>query len=320
MPATAANGDVLHAIYSTDILTYLDGIPIQGYNIGGNTMICLEDLANYGFSVYYNEEIRCLFVNKQGVADKDFNPIIERGTVGDIIGYTYETDIKAMLNGEEIYVENIGGKLAVAVENLDDLKDSNLSGCISIKNYPKYFMMQTYNDHVRVVNIYSNIEISNLYEKNITNFENDINNNNVATEILNIYNSDDFSQYIYRGAYRESYIHDNSLTAVRFYKSGRILDYSDVLRKYFFIGNYGQGTSLQDSETLGYAPNFLDDGNYLAFNAYRNQPDENSLMGSMMSFENGDYMMNLDTCELIKVKTESNGFTNKGISKNIIWP
>ena len=58
--ANAANGDVIQPIYSTDILTYMDGIPIKGYNIGGQTLICLEDLSNYGFSVYYCDEVRLI--------------------------------------------------------------------------------------------------------------------------------------------------------------------------------------------------------------------------------------------------------------------
>lgn len=42
----------------------MDVIPIKVYAIDGKTMICLEDLSNYGFSVYYNNEARALFVNK----------------------------------------------------------------------------------------------------------------------------------------------------------------------------------------------------------------------------------------------------------------
>lgn len=52
----AMPGDVIRPIYSTDILTYMDGIPLQGYAIDGKTMICLEDLSDYGFSVYYNDD------------------------------------------------------------------------------------------------------------------------------------------------------------------------------------------------------------------------------------------------------------------------
>ena len=74
----AMPGDVIRPIYSTDILTYMDGIPLQGYAIDGKTMICLEDLSDYGFSVYYNDDARALFVNKHSEAINGFNPAIEQ--------------------------------------------------------------------------------------------------------------------------------------------------------------------------------------------------------------------------------------------------
>lgn len=39
-------GDVVGNIYSTDIMAYVDGVPIQSYNIGGKTVVCIEDLGN----------------------------------------------------------------------------------------------------------------------------------------------------------------------------------------------------------------------------------------------------------------------------------
>lgn len=292
--ANAANGDVIQPIYSTDILTYMDGIPIKSYNIGGQTLICLEDLSNYGFSVYYCDEVRCLFVNKTGNANEDFYPVIERNSVGETIGYTYETDIRAILNGEEINAVNIGGKLAVTVEELDDLKDDNLSGILSIKNYPKYFMMQSYNDFARILNVYSDIAIENLYENNIKNFELDIETQNVATEVVDKYTCEEFTQYLYRGASRMVFPAE-SLTVVRFYKNGNIFDYTNILYAYSFIGS-PVGTSIYDFETT---PSFSEEGKYLSFKACRTV-GRLSLMGLRDVFESGEYKLNLDTCELEK--------------------
>lgn len=117
----AMPGDVIRPIYSTDILTYMDGIPLRGYAIDGKTMICLEDLSDYGFSVYYNDDARALFVNKHSEVVNGFDPSIERGKVGDIIGYTYESDIRAYINGHEIASENINGRLAVCAEDLANM-------------------------------------------------------------------------------------------------------------------------------------------------------------------------------------------------------
>lgn len=298
--ASAAIGDPVQPIYSTDILTYIDGIPIKGYNIGGQTLICLEDLSDYGFSVYYNDEMRCLFVNKQGKPKKDFAPTIERGVVGGIEGYTYETDIRALLNSEEIHVENIGGKLAVTVETLDDLKDYhyNLSGIPSIRNYPKYFMMQSYNNSARVLNVYSDISINYLYKKNISDFESDIKNRAWADEIVDKYTCEDYTQYIYRGISGVSQYRDN-LSAVRFYKNGSIMDYTNVLLEYCFTESIVGSTNLYDRE---FKPFFSEDGTYLTFKAWRTR-FTGSLMGVRSTFEEGEYRLNLNTCELEKIDT-----------------
>ena len=140
IPANAASGDAVRPIYTTDILTEMDYIQIQGYAIDGKMMICLEDLANYGFSVYYNDEARALFVNKHRRADESFSPNIERGTVGGAAGYTYETDIRAYINGQEVEAENIGGKLAVCVEAMARLTNTSRIRNLNII-YPSYFIL-----------------------------------------------------------------------------------------------------------------------------------------------------------------------------------
>ena len=111
----------------------------------GKTMICLDDLSDYSFSfsLHNNNETRALFVNKQGVVPSGFYPTIARGTVRDIDGYTYETDICAYVNGQEITAENIGDRLAVCVE---DLWDNTTTG--TVRNlgfeYPAYLMRYVY--------------------------------------------------------------------------------------------------------------------------------------------------------------------------------
>lgn len=61
--AHAAVGDVIGNIYATDIVTYLNGMKIPSYNIGGETVIVVEDLERYGFQVEWYEESRCLSAN-----------------------------------------------------------------------------------------------------------------------------------------------------------------------------------------------------------------------------------------------------------------
>ncbi len=42
-------------VYSTDIVTYLDGNVIESFNVGGETVIFFSELAKYGVSVYDND-------------------------------------------------------------------------------------------------------------------------------------------------------------------------------------------------------------------------------------------------------------------------
>lgn len=148
--ALATEENELYPIYSTDILTMLDGIPIQGYNIGGRTMIALEDLADYGFTVSYDDSVRKLFVNKTHEPSADFYPSITRGTVGEVIGYVQDTDITAYVNGSYIETANIGGKLAAVVETLGE--NTYVTNIYGIK-YSPYYMSYTYNDAERCLSL-----------------------------------------------------------------------------------------------------------------------------------------------------------------------
>ncbi|HHX53952.1 MAG TPA: hypothetical protein GX704_03485, partial [Clostridiales bacterium] len=46
-------GDVVDHVLHTDIVTYINGLPIRSYNIKGYTAVIVEDLSNYGFYVVW---------------------------------------------------------------------------------------------------------------------------------------------------------------------------------------------------------------------------------------------------------------------------
>lgn len=94
----AANGDVIGKIYSTDILAYVNGKPIESYNIGGKTVIIAETLfeSNYGFMCHYIDDDRLLVVNPMFTMPYGETDAVERGTTGTIIGSVYKTDIKVL--------------------------------------------------------------------------------------------------------------------------------------------------------------------------------------------------------------------------------
>ena len=116
-PAYAKVGDIVSTIYTTDILTQVNGADIASFSIEGQTLIAMEDLKDYGFTVDYNDSARTLYVNRGGEMKKNM-PSILRGRVGDTAGYTYETDIKVVFNGRPVDAYAIYGRMAVIVEEL----------------------------------------------------------------------------------------------------------------------------------------------------------------------------------------------------------
>jgi len=60
------------AIY-TDIVTYINHVPIESYNFNGRTLIAAEDLKNFGFDVKWNEYKRTLTITR----NKSRNDITE---------------------------------------------------------------------------------------------------------------------------------------------------------------------------------------------------------------------------------------------------
>ncbi len=122
--AQAASGDVVGHIYSTDILAVVNGKPIPSYSIGGKTAIAVEDLylkesgdLNYGFDWEYDNAKRMLTVETDGCTGYGYKTV-ERGTVGQILGNVYESDIQLIFNGIPVTSYSIDGKTAVCIEDL----------------------------------------------------------------------------------------------------------------------------------------------------------------------------------------------------------
>lgn len=128
IPCYAETGDVVGKIYSTDIMTYVNGKLAEGYNIGGKTAIIIEDLYNKGYSIYhnYNDAERLLEVTATYYKNdmSSFEPEIERGKPGKVIGSIYETDIKVVLNGKEVKGYNLNGKTAILIEDIGTVTEN----------------------------------------------------------------------------------------------------------------------------------------------------------------------------------------------------
>ncbi len=143
----AENGDIAGTIYTTDILTQIDGRSITSYNIDGETLIALEDLSRYGFNVTYNDSVRAVFINQTGDCPADFKPLIERGRSGGIAGYYYESDIKAFVNGTPVTAYSLNGKMAAKVEELGGIYEQDVYG------YSQCLMTFEYDDSKRLLSL-----------------------------------------------------------------------------------------------------------------------------------------------------------------------
>lgn len=115
-------GDKLGNVLNTDIKTYINGEQIPCYNIGGNSVVVLADLRNYGFDVSYNDQTRTSTVTRN--YDKKSTPITnianntkKPGTVA--FSYLY-TDIVAKINGAVVESFNVQGNLAIYFSALKD--------------------------------------------------------------------------------------------------------------------------------------------------------------------------------------------------------
>ena len=117
--ALAANGDIIGNIYSTDIRAFINGVEVESYNIGGKTAVVIEDIIAENSHGYIYDD------NSRTLKFFSLSPyyLIEKKTEnqakpGKIIGNIYETDIKTSIYDVTIPTYNIGGKTAVAIEDL----------------------------------------------------------------------------------------------------------------------------------------------------------------------------------------------------------
>ncbi len=114
--AAAKSGDVNGAIYATDIVAEINGIKVPSYNIGGRTVVIVEDVTK---EHYYNDKLRTLIIGGFSpdslVAGENPKSLAKAGTK---IGNTYETDIVTYVYDKKIPCYSLNGKMAVAIEDL----------------------------------------------------------------------------------------------------------------------------------------------------------------------------------------------------------
>lgn len=117
--AFAKNGDVVGHIYSTDIRAYINGVEVQSYNIGGKTAVVIEDIIkekSHGY-IYddYSRTLKFFSLSPNYLVEEKAQ---NKTKPGKVIGNIYETDIKTSIYDVALPTYNIGGKTAVAIEDL----------------------------------------------------------------------------------------------------------------------------------------------------------------------------------------------------------
>ncbi|USF31121.1 hypothetical protein [Clostridium sp. MD294] len=97
----AKTGDIIGKAVNTDIVAYINGLPIPSYNINGYTGIVAEDLEKYGFDVWYSDSERTLRIEYDIASPNeitaDYIPPKNTKAIGSFAANIYETDIIARL-------------------------------------------------------------------------------------------------------------------------------------------------------------------------------------------------------------------------------
>lgn len=121
VPASAQRVGV---VKSTDIVTFIDGSPIESYNYNGNTYIEAESLAAYGFDVEWKPDERRLDISRR---ERAFAPFVpweinekkEGRVLFEPVYDVYATDIVTYINGEAAGGINVGGRTLVSNDYME---------------------------------------------------------------------------------------------------------------------------------------------------------------------------------------------------------
>ncbi len=158
--AFAANGDVVGYVYDTDIRAYINGVEVKSYSIDGKTAVAIEDVAKPQTGYYYNDSTRTIELYSLSPSVIVGGRSELKSKIGRVTGKIYESDIKAVIYDYVIPSYSIGGKTAVAIEDLgNDGSFSEIGG--------KY-IWDGENRTISLEFIYDNSTIIRDYNINIT--------------------------------------------------------------------------------------------------------------------------------------------------------
>ncbi len=141
-------GDSVGFSLTTDIAAQINGYDIPSYNYGGYIYVIVEDLANYGFNVIYNNDTRSLHITRDYGTSRVFStyrkPEIASRSIGTRAFDILYTDIRTYVDGRYVNSYNIDGRTIIAFDELapygtytwDDVARKITLDIAGIKNRP----------------------------------------------------------------------------------------------------------------------------------------------------------------------------------------
>ncbi len=135
-----ASGEPAMPVYATNIRTYFDGELFESYNVGGRTIVYMDDLsAKYGFLYEWDEEYSALSLSIRNNYETSHDLLYE--TMYSLAGETAEVQKKHVPSWEEAgwyTLPNYFGALADQKINDEGYNEAVEYLEQSVKSYPKY--------------------------------------------------------------------------------------------------------------------------------------------------------------------------------------
>lgn len=120
----SANAEALGTVLTTDIVAYIDHLPVPAYNIDGYTAVIIRDLEKYGYTVIWDEADRSVtFYRDFSVPVEGIIPKYEPYPLGAKLFDVYHTDIVVYFGETQIPAYNIGGRTAVRLRDISTVKE-----------------------------------------------------------------------------------------------------------------------------------------------------------------------------------------------------
>jgi|GEM_PF-3158021 len=122
VPEEPKKNNSIGSVLSTDIVAFIDGMPVASYNVDGKTVVIVENLVDYGFKVTWEPDARKLIASV-GVLPSAAPQYIDETSdlpIGTEVGEIYATDIVTEINGREYESYNMNGQTVVVLEALGD--------------------------------------------------------------------------------------------------------------------------------------------------------------------------------------------------------